>query len=402
MTLTAPRLHSDPAYRIQELAGLSEMQPADWNRLVQTDNPFLTHEFLEGLEACDCLAPHGWIPRHLIASRDGAAVGVLPLYQKTNSYGEFVFDWAWADAYERAGGRYFPKLVTAIPFTPVRGPRLLVNPDHPHPEAVKARLLQAVIEMADAEGISSYHLLLPDNPDAELYARHEFLPRKTIQFYWHNRGYRDFEDFLDALTSKKRKQIKRERRRIAEAGLEIEVLPGDRISDRHWAVFHAFYCSTFHRRWGSPRLTRGFFQLLSRRLPRQTLLILARHNGGYVAGAFAMRDQGTLYGRHWGCGRQYDFLHFELCYYQTIDYCIRNGLARLDAGVQGEHKLSRGFEPVVTWSRHWIRHPGFRKAIGDFLERESADIDAYIGELQRHLPYKVERRPQTPELVDDP
>jgi len=229
---------------------------------------------------------------------------------------------------------------------------------------------------------------LPDQTDDPAYSACQILPRKSIQFHWHNRDYRDFDDFLDNLTSKKRKQIKRERRQVRDAGLEVEVLGGDAITPRQWQVFYEFYCSTFHRRWGSPRLTCEFFRLLSNRLPGQTLLLLAVKNREYVAGAFAMLSPDTLYGRHWGCNSQYSNLHFELCYYQTIDYCIRNGLTTVDAGVQGEHKLSRGFEPVVTWSRHWIRHPGFRKAIHDFLEREGEEIDEYVRQLQGHLPYK--------------
>ena len=373
---------------VERLDSLDGISAADWNRLADTPNPFLSHEFLQGLETCDCLAPHGWTPNHLIVYDHGNPVGALPMYGKTNSYGEFVFDWSWADAFERAGGRYYPKLVSAIPYTPVQGPRLLIDRTHGQPQAVKAALLQAVVDIAEASELSSFHCLLPEHADEPGYTELQFLPRKSIQFHWHNRDYRDFEDFLSQLTSKKRKQIKRERRQVREAGLAIEVLTGDQISLRQWQEFHKFYCSTFHRRWGSPRLSLAFFRLLSERLPRQTLLILAAKDRKYVAGAFAMLGTDTLYGRHWGCHGHYDFLHFELCYYQTIDYCIRNSLRTLDAGVQGEHKISRGFEPVITWSRHWIRHPGFRRAIRDFLERESVEVDAYAAELQTHLPYK--------------
>ena len=366
---------------------------ADWNRLTGTDNPFISHEFLQGLEECDCLAAHGWIPNHLVAYKDGVPVGAVPLYLRTNSYGEFVFDWSWADAYERAGGQYYPKLVSAIPFTPVRGPRMLIDADEPRPDDIKDALIHAIIGLAESAGLSSYHCLFPEQPEEDFYSRYQLLFRKGIQYHWHNQGYRDFDDFLDTMTSKKRKQIKRERRQVSEAGLEIEILPGDMISAQQWRIFYEFYCSTFHRRWGSPRLTCDFFQLLSERLPQQTLLILARENGDYVAGAFAMRSSDTLYGRHWGCNSRFPYLHFELCYYQTIDYCIRNGLATLDAGVQGEHKLSRGFTPVATWSGHWIRHTAFSKAIRDFLERERLEIDAYMEQLQCHLPYKQNSMP---------
>ena len=356
--------------------------------MADTDNPFLSHEFLQGLEECDCLTPHGWIPNHLVAYKGDTPVGAVPLYMRTNSYGEFVFDWSWADAFERAGGQYYPKLVSAIPFTPVRGPRMLIDRSEPNPDDIKDCLIRAIIGLAESAGLSSYHCLFPEQPEEKFYHRYQMLFRKGIQYHWHNQDYRDFDDFLDTMTSKKRKQIKRERRQVSEAGLEIEILPGDMISAEQWRVFYEFYCSTFHRRWGSPRMTREFFQLLSERLPQQTLLILARENRDYVAGAFAMRSNDTLYGRHWGCNSRFPYLHFELCYYQTIDYCIKNGLATVDAGVQGEHKLSRGFTPVATWSGHWIQHPAFRKAIRDFLERERLEIDAYIDMLHSHLPYK--------------
>ena len=222
------------------------------------------------------------------------------------------------------------------------------------------------------------------------------LLRKTCQFHWHNDGYRDFDEFLDALTSKRRKQIRRERRRVQDAGVQIEVLIGEEILPRHWDAFYEFYCSTFYRRWGSPRLTPDFFHSLSTALPRNTLLILARHGGAYVAGAFAMLGRNTVYGRHWGCSEQFPFLHFELCYYQTIEFCINNGLARVDAGVQGEHKLNRGFQPVATLSCHWISHQGFRRAIDRFLDQETAEMDQYVSALGGHLPFRqAQSEPRT-------
>ncbi|MBF8269207.1 MAG: uncharacterized protein HW386_916 [Gammaproteobacteria bacterium] len=387
-TLPQNNLSPISGFTIQQASSLNTIGATDWNRLASTNNPFLSYEFLQGLEECDCLEAQGWLPQHLVVYEQSRLVGALPLYLKTNSYGEFVFDWSWADAYERAGGQYYPKLVSAIPFTPVQGPRLLIDKSHDRPEVIKAVLLQTIVEITETRGISSFHCLLQDPPDEPGYSAYQFLPRKSIQFHWHNHAYRDFDDFLERLSSKKRKQIKRERRQVREAGLEIEVLSGDMITPRLWRIFYEFYCSTFHKRWGNPRLSCEFFQLLSERLPHQTLLLLASKNRNYVAGAFAMLNGDTLYGRHWGCNSQYSNLHFELCYYQTIDYCIRNGLTTLDAGVQGEHKLSRGFEPVITWSHHWIRHQGFRKAIHDFLDRESVEIDEYVRQLISHLPYK--------------
>lgn len=356
--------------------------------LAGTVNPFVSHEFLSGLERCRCLEGHGWQPQHLVVHEGPRLVGALPLYLKDNSYGEFVFDWSWADAYERAGGNYYPKFVSAIPFAPVRGPRYLIDNCCRDAGAVRKLLLDNVIETVHRMGISSFHCLFPEQLDADFMQEHQLLRRTGIQYHWHNRDYRDFDDFLDTLTSKKRKQIRRERRQVRDNNIEIEVLQGQDISADQWSAFYEFYCSTFYRRWGAPRMTYDFFVSLSKVLPKQTLLILARRDNLYVAGAFAMLGRDTLYGRHWGCSADYPFLHFELCYYQTIEYCIRHGMRTVDAGVQGEHKLSRGFEPQATWSCHWIRHQGFRHAVRDFIDRELPAVDAYIRELNNHLPYK--------------
>ncbi len=373
---------------IKHQDSLADVAPAQWNRLNSQQNPFLSHEFLYGLESTGCLEPEGWFPRHITVELDHQLVAALPLYFRSNSYGEFVFDWAWADAYERAGGAYYPKLVSAIPFTPVRGQRLLVEKDSINKTQLHQAIIRYLLDSLESANISSFHCLFPNDEDIAAFSSHQLLKRKGLQFHWHNQGYRDFQDFLDMLTGKKRKQIRRERRLVSAAGVEVEVLSGARISDEQWHCFYNFYCSTFHRRWGNPRLTLDFFKLLSRKLPASTLLILARQKGEYIAGAFAMLGEDTFYGRHWGCNRELPFLHFELCYYQTIDYCINNGLQTLDAGVQGEHKLSRGFDPVATWSCHWIQHAGFRSSVDDFLVRETREIDCYIDNLNKHLAYK--------------
>ena len=376
------------ALRIQHINGLDAVKNSEWNRLAGDSNPFLSHEFLGGLERHKCLDGHGWQPHHLVVHEGDTLVGALPLYLKSNSYGEFVFDWSWADAYERAGGNYYPKLVSAIPFSPVRGPRFLIDNTNELADSIKLLLLNTVRKKTDTTGISSFHCLFPEQGDEKFMRAQNLLMRKGIQYHWHNRGYRDFDDFLDTLTSKKRKQIKRERKQIRENRIEIEVLKGADITGELWSIFYEFYCSTFYRRWGAPRMTYDFFVSLSRVLPESTLLLLARRDGAYVAGAYAMLGSDTLYGRHWGCSADYPYLHFELCYYQTIEYCIRNGLRTVDAGVQGEHKLSRGFEPEATWSGHWIRHKVFREAVRDFVDRELPSINAYIRELNNHLPYK--------------
>ena len=373
---------------VKRLDSLAGVDPGAWNALTDRGNPFVSHEFLYGLERHDCLDAHGWLPCHQAVYAGDRLVGAMPLYARTNSYGEFVFDWAWADAFERAGGRYYPKLVTAIPFTPVIGPRLLTGGAGAEADRIRDVLLRSTLDFAAEAGMSSFHCLFTGGQDHAAFLRGGLLERLTCQFHWHNRGYRDFQDFLDSLSSKRRKQIRRERREVADHAVDIEVLRGGEISDRQWQEFYGFYCSTFERRWGSPRLTPGFFRSLSTNLPDSTLLVLAASGGRYVAGAFAMLGADTVYGRHWGCSDHYPFLHFELCYYQTIEFCIRHGLARVDAGVQGEHKLSRGFEPVAAHSFHWIRHAGFREAVADYLNRETREMNWYLDSLSTHLPYK--------------
>jgi len=317
-------------------------------------------------------------------------LAALPLYLRDNSFGEFVFDWSWADAHEQHIGPYYPKLVNAIPFTPVAGPRLLIHPRADDPEQLRRLLIDTAIAFAEREGLSSLHSLFPDAGDKEQFAATGLLVRGGCQYHWFNNDYGCFDDFLAALTSKRRKEIRRERRSVRDRDLEIEILQGADIRDSDWAVFYDFYCSTFERKWGQPRLTLEFFQHLSASITAPPLLILARAGGQYVAGAFAVIGRDTLYGRHWGCNSGYRNLHFELCYYQTLEFCIQNRLQCLDAGAQGEHKLSRGFIPIPTWSCHWLRHPGFRSAVADFVEREQALIDAAIKHFAENTAYKHE------------
>lgn len=373
---------------VRQLDNLGEVTATGWNSLLDNTNPFIRHEYLHGLEKHDCLSGHGWTPQHLLVWSNETLVGALPLYARSNSYGEFVFDWAWADAYEQSGGKYYPKLVSAIPFAPVIGPRLLVKPDYPGAQQVKSRLLAHLTGLADTAGLSSCHALFTDVRDSDSFRQAGFMQRLTCQFHWLNRDWRDFDDFLDSLTSKKRKQIKRERKQAVEHGIEVVILTGDQVDDAQWQAYYRFYCSTFHRRWGSPRLTLDFFRMLGATMPSSTLLILAKQDNTYVAGAFAMLGDDTLYGRHWGCSEQFPFLHFELCYYQTIEYAIRHGLKKVDAGVQGEHKLARGFEPVAACSWHWIRPRGFRRAVEDYLLRETVEINRYLQQLHEQLPYR--------------
>lgn len=387
MTIVRPAATAS-RLRIRVCAALADIPAAEWNRLAADATPFLRHEFLAGLERHGCLRGHGWEPAHILAYDQGRLVGSMPLYVKSNSYGEFVFDWNWAEAYQRAGRSYYPKLVTAVPYTPVTGPRLLTVPDDPSADRVRGMLVEQARALMCDRGASSWHCLFPSEMDAVRLGAQDGLRRIGCQYHWHNPGYADFEDFLSRLDSKHRKQIRRERREVRESGITVEVLSGPMISPDIWRVYHRFYCSTFHRKWGQPRLTLEFFMHLGRTLPDQTLLFMARRHGEYVAGAFALRDAHTLYGRHWGCSGSHRHLHFEVCCYQTVDYCIRQGLRRLDAGAQGEHKLSRGFTPVPTWSVHWLRDPRFALAVAGFLERETQAMREYMTALEQHLPYR--------------
>jgi predicted N-acyltransferase len=370
------------------LSALAKVPAADWNRLVHNATPFLRHEFLAGLEQYGCLLGHGWEPVHIVAYDDSELVGTMPLYIKSNSYGEFVFDWNWAEVYQRAGRNYYPKLVTAVPYTPVAGSRLLVAADAPARGRVQRALVGHALELMQTRGISSWHCLFPTEEETASLAMQGGLRRLGCQYHWHNAGYGGFDDFLAQLNAKHRKQIRRERREVLEAGITVEVLSGPMISAETWRIYHEFYRSTFHRKWGEPRLTLEFFMHLGRVLPDQTLLFMARKDGEYIAGAFALRDEHTLYGRHWGCRASYRHLHFEVCYYQTIDYCIRHGLRQLNAGAQGEHKISRGFTPAPTWSVHWLREPHFAHAVADFLERETKMMRQYMATLEQHSPYR--------------
>ena len=373
--------------QVTVLDSLATIDPHCWDALAGGD-PFLKYGFLHGLEDTDCLAPQGWHPQHLTVFDGDRLCGALPLYVRDNSYGEFVFDWSWADAYERAGGKYYPKLVTAIPFSPVTGRRLLIDLEAGNGTAMTDLLISTAVRACDDNGLSSWHCLFPESAELPSFEKAGLLTRLGCQYHWFNHDYADFDDFLSALTAKKRKQIKRERRRVSEQNIDIEVLVGDQISAEHWSVFHRFYCSTFYRKWGEPRLTETFFYTLNDRLPGAPMLLLARASGDYVAGAFALLGDDTLYGRHWGCNSTHDSLHFELCYYQTIDYCIRHGLKRLDAGAQGEHKLARGFVPVSTWSVHWIRDSGFRRAVDEFVNHERTALEQYMRGLDSHVAFR--------------
>jgi uncharacterized protein len=384
--------HCGWAMRVTVQSGLESVDPADWNRLAG-DNPFLRYEFLAALERRGCVGgTTGWEPCHITLqaepSEGGELLGAVPLYIKHHSYGEYVFDWSWAEAYERSGHAYYPKLVAAVPFTPATGPRLLLARNTATP-AVAAQLIEAAREAAKAHEVSSLHWLFHDAAETDLLRGHGFLQRVACQFHWSNPGYRDFADFLDAFTSHKRNNIRRERRRVREAGVSMEVLPGNSITPELWDVFYRFYRATIRAHGGMPYLTREFFQTLGSTMPENVALTVARRGGEYVAAALALRNAHTLYGRYWGGRADIPDLHFETCYYTPIEYCIAEGIARYEAGAQGEHKLARGFAPVQTYSAHWLRDAGFRRAVADFLRREQDHVGYYINELNEHSPFRA-------------
>jgi uncharacterized protein len=368
---------------------LDEIAANEWNALEGgIDNPFLRHEFLAGLERFGCVGDHwGWLPHHLVVYQDDRLVGAVPMYLKYNSYGELVFDWNWADAYRRAGLDYYPKLVVAVPYSPVTGPRLLINAALDR-QKIADTLIEQAIELAKRLEVSTLHWLFPNQRDIQQLQSHGLLQRCDVQFHWHNQGYQHFDDFLATFNAEKRKKLKRERRRVQEQAVEIEILHGHQTTVEHWQTFHRFYCNTFDRRGGHPTLSEAFFRHLSESMPDSVVLMLAKQAGRYVAGALSLRSSDTLYGRHWGCEERFHSLHFELCYYQGIDYCIEHGLKHFEPGAQGEHKVARGFEPTTTWSAHWIANPGFAQAIGDYLAQERPAMEEYRQELNDHLPFR--------------
>jgi predicted N-acyltransferase len=375
-------------YQTRVLEHIQDIAASDWNALGVAGYPFLRHEFLDALEQTGCLGERwGWIPRHLaISDQHGKLLAAAPLYLKFNSYGEFVFDWSWADAYQRNGLSYYPKLVSASPYTPATGPKLLLAPEAP-PE-MPGLLMQGALELARQAGCSSLHWLFPPDRQIEAFEASGFMRRTGCQFHWQNRGYRDFEDFLATFSSAKRKQVRRERRRVSEAGITFRLLDGTQAEEQDWRDFHALYESTFDKRGGMPTLSLAFFQRIARLLPRSVLLVQALHQGKVVAAAFNLVGEDTLYGRHWGCREEFHSLHFEACYYQGLQYCIENGLQRFEPGAQGEHKISRGFLPTPTWSAHWLADERFSRAVRHFLETEDEAMQDYMQELHTHSPYK--------------
>ncbi|HLU05427.1 MAG TPA: GNAT family N-acetyltransferase [Woeseiaceae bacterium] len=374
--------------KVDIVASIAEVDATDWNRLAGGEYPFLKHEFLHAAESTGCVSEaSGWSPRHLVLrDRHGELVAAMPLYEKTHSWGEFVFDWSWAQAYHRAGIPYYPKLVSAVPFTPAPSTRLLLADQDDRDSA--ASLVQAALDLARESGCSSLHVLFPLERELDLLQEAGLKLRKDCQFHWHNCNYRNFDEFLSTFSSAKRKKARRDRRRVREQGIEFRWLKGRDADDAVWKDVYEMISNTFLLRGSMPYFDYAFFTTVSHLLPDNLLVILAESKRSPVAAAVFYQGRDTLYGRYWGSTEHYDALHFETCYYQGIDYCIAHGISRFEPGTQGEHKISRGFVPVTTWSAHWLARPEFFAAVGHYLEEEQRHVDRYIDAVESHSPYR--------------
>jgi len=376
-------------FTVRVASAMADIDAAAWDACAGGDNPFVSHAFLNALEQSgSACAETGWLPLHLVVEDAGQSLlAAAPCYLKSHSQGEYVFDHGWADAFERAGGAYYPKLQVCAPFTPVTGPRLLARPGT-HAPAARSALIKGLVALRRQTGASSVHVTFPLHDEWRLLGDNGFLLRRDQQFHWFNEGYASFDDFLGGLAARKRKAIRRERRDALADGVTIVQLTGADITADAWEAFFAFYQDTGSRKWGRPYLTRDFYRRIAASMADRVLLVMARRDGRYIAGAINFLGPDAIYGRHWGCIENHPFLHFEVCYYQAIDYAISHGLARVEAGAQGEHKLARGYRPVATFSAHDIAHPGLKRAIAEFLEREGRYVDAAKAELESMLPFR--------------
>ncbi len=391
------QMRGDDEFVIRVVSGIDQIPRESWStlsgtsRYASTDryNPFVSYDFLSSLEESGCVSRHtGWLPQHLrLEKRDGTLIGAAICYLKSHSQGEYVFDHGWADAYERAGGEYYPKFQVSVPFTPATGPRLLVTSEA-DPAAVRQALSEGLKALTARVGASSAHVTFAPEADIKALVESGFLHRTDQQFHFLNGGYSTYDDFLATLASRKRKALKRERREALSAGITIDWLTGSDLTEAVWDDFFAFYMDTGSRKWGRPYLNRKFFSLIGERMSEDILLVMAKREGQYVAGAINFIGSDTLYGRNWGCIEDHPFLHFEVCYHQAVDFAIERKLRVVEAGAQGQHKLARGYLPVTTHSAHYIAHPGLRRAVADYLEHERKEV-AEIGEyLEGHAPFR--------------
>ena len=376
--------------KIHFIESIKNIDETTWNNLVDSDYPFMQHSFLLSLEESKCVGEGtGWYTFHLVVKEEEDVIALMPMYIKTDSHGEFIFDWSWADAFYRNGMDYYPKLVSAIPFTPASGPRLCVL-DESKRTHITSLIKEGLEEISIELGISSAHILLPDKKELTSYVDSGFSTRTSYSFHWFNNNYSDFDDFLKELTSRQRKNLRKERSKIFDQNIHMERIPGEDITEELWDSFFKFYQITYLKRGMQAYLNLDFFHKISERLPKSLLLVIAKEakTKGHLAGALNFCDSKNLYGRYWGCLEEYDSLHFESCYYQGIEHCIEMKLNKFDPGVQGEHKIKRGFLPVETFSSHWIKDDRFKKAIDDFLIREREHILEYNERCKSLLPFK--------------
>lgn len=401
------QMNNSPSFQIQICNSFSEIDAKQWDALLPAGkdarpNPFVTYGFLSALEdSGSATAQTGWLGQHLLLlDEQDNLIAALPNYLKNHSQGEYVFDFGWAEGFERAGGKYYPKLQSAIPFTPASGPRFLTHAKKGDSRVLQINVLaQGLKQLVERHSLSSAHITFMNEDERVPLEQQEFLHRTDQQFHWENRGYGSFDDFLETLSSRKRKNIRKERRQAQNVeDIEIEWLSGAQITETHWDHFFEFYQDTGSRKWGHPYLTREFYSLIGERLGQSIVLMMAKRHGRYIAGAINFVGDDCLFGRHWGCVEQHPALHFEVCYYQAIEYAIENKLARVEAGAQGEHKLARGYTPKITHSMHYISHPGFRDAVRNHLARERDQVAMMADALERHSPYKLtDQQPPLPE-----
>ena len=374
---------------VRTVERIADVPAAAWDACASADNPFLSHAFLSALEESgSAVVSTGWAPRHLVAEdAAGQVVAVAPMYLKSHSYGEYVFDHGWAEAYESAGGRYYPKMLVGVPFTPVPGARLLTRPGDDAP-AIRSAAAAALIEIGRRNKLSSAHITFCSEEEARALAEDGWLIREGTQYHWANAGYKTFDDYLAAFSHSRRKGVRKERREVADQGIVVEALNGADIKSSHWDKFYEFYMATGDRKWGQAYLTRAFFHRLGETMAARVVLMMARRDDEYIAGALNLMGSEALYGRNWGSYGEFPFLHFEACYYKAIEFAIQRGLARVEAGAQGKHKIQRGYLPVATYSAHWIRDDSFRKAVSDFLRRETSAMRAERRALAEYSPFK--------------
>lgn len=379
---------SSPSLTLRVHEGIRKIKAADWDACAGTSNPFVSHAFFAALEdSKSAVLETGWGPQHLtVEDEAGRVLGCAPLYLKGHSYGEYVFDWGWAEALQRAGGHYYPKLLNAVPFTPVPGPRLLVRPGAP--AEIPEVLIGGMMQLAEKLGVSSLHVNFCTGLEWARLRQAGLMQRVGKQFHWENPGYETFDDFLGALASRKRKVLRKERQAVSKTGIQLSSLVGADIKQHHWDAFFAFYMDTGDRKWGQAYLSREFFSRLHEAMADRILLVMAEKDGRPVGGALNLIGEDTLFGRYWGCVEAYKFLHFEACYYRAIDYAIAHRLKRVEAGAGGSHKLQRGYLAKPTFSAHWIAHDGLSKAVGQFLAQERRAIEAEIAACDEHSPFR--------------